>query len=277
MVRRTPDGQDALSWNAVVLANLPKETVSADSKAKRLHSFRLSAAALLVVGLQDIEVGRGDIQNAAKAMQAAVVLLCNASQHHAVQHRQVILQQLNPKLKSLIKDEDFRDATTFLFGERFASVAKERLDAAAVLKKTVVTGKLVFQRSHPQKYFQTYGPQGGQFNGNSYKGKKTRHAGGTSTSKPSQGRKCLEPVQISAPQQSHVLKLTNYVTSAWVETPLHGLQSGAHQPLQVLMDSMNMGIACLALAGRLPSFLENWQLLTQEAWVLQVVRGTVES
>jgi len=47
-------------------------------------------------------------------MQAAVVLLGNASQHHAVQCRQVIL---NSKLKSLIKDEDFRDAPPFLFGE----------------------------------------------------------------------------------------------------------------------------------------------------------------
>jgi len=135
--------------DAVVLANLPKETVSADSKAKRLHSFWLSAAAPLAAGLQDIEDGRGDIQDAAKAMQAALVLLGNASQHHAVQRRQVIQQQLNPKLKSLIKDEDFRDAPPFLFGERFASVAKERLDTAPVLKKTVVTGKPVFQRNHP--------------------------------------------------------------------------------------------------------------------------------
>ena len=111
------------------------------------------------------------------------MLLGNASQHHAVQCRQVILQQLNPKLKSLIKDEDFRDAPSFLFNERFASVTKECLDAAAVLKKAVVTGKLVFQKSRPQNYFQTWGHRDGQFSGNSYKGKKT-HAAGTSTSKP---------------------------------------------------------------------------------------------
>jgi len=37
--------------DAMVLANLPNETVSADSKAKRLHSFWLSAAAPLVAGL----------------------------------------------------------------------------------------------------------------------------------------------------------------------------------------------------------------------------------
>jgi len=39
------------------------------------------------------------------------------------------------------------------------------------------------------------------------------------------------------------------------------------------MDSMNLKITCSALAGRLPSFLENWQLVTQDAWILQVVKG----
>jgi len=104
----------------VALAILPKEIVSVDSKAKRLHSFWLSAAAPLAAGLQDIEDGRGDTYDATKAMQAALVLLGNASQHHVVQCHQVILQQLNPKLKSLIKDDDFRDAPLFLFGEHFA-------------------------------------------------------------------------------------------------------------------------------------------------------------
>ena len=78
------------------------------------------------------------------------MFLGNASQHHAVQCRQAILQQLNPQLKSLIKEDDFKDAPLYLFGEGFASVAKECLEAAAVLKKSVAIGtKLVFQKSHP--------------------------------------------------------------------------------------------------------------------------------
>jgi len=40
-------------------------------------------------------------------MQEALVFLGNASQYHAVHCRQAILQQLNPQLKPLVKDEDF--------------------------------------------------------------------------------------------------------------------------------------------------------------------------
>ena len=136
----------------MVAANLPKDTVRADLKAKRLQSYWLSAAAPLTAGLQDIEDGKCELHDAAKAMQAALLFLGNASQHHAVQHCQAVLQQLNPQLKSLIKDDDFKDAPPLLFGERFASVAKERLETAAVLKKSVTTGKQVFQKSHPQNY-----------------------------------------------------------------------------------------------------------------------------
>ena len=86
----------------------PKYTVRADLKAKRLQFHWLSTAAPLTAGLQDIEDSKCDLQDAAKAMQAALLFLGNASQHHAVQCRQAALQQLNPQLKSLIKDDDLR-------------------------------------------------------------------------------------------------------------------------------------------------------------------------
>jgi len=82
------------------------------------------------------------------------------SQHHAVQRRQAVLQQLNPQLKSLIKDNDLKD-TPHLFGEHFALVAKEHLEGVAVLKKSVAAGsKQGFQKSHPQQLLSTLGPQG---------------------------------------------------------------------------------------------------------------------
>ena len=56
-----------------------------------------------------------------------------------MQRHQAILQQLNPQLKSLIKDEEFADAPPYLFGECFASLAKECLEAALVLKKSAST------------------------------------------------------------------------------------------------------------------------------------------
>ena len=39
------------------------------------------------------------------------------------------------------------------------------------------------------------------------------------------------------------------------------------------MGSMNMNITCSILAGRLPNFLDNWKVLTQDTWMLQVVQG----
>jgi len=54
--------------DTVVVTNLPKDTVRMDAKAKWLHSFWLSAVVPLVAGLQDIEDGKGDIQDAAKSI-----------------------------------------------------------------------------------------------------------------------------------------------------------------------------------------------------------------
>ena len=86
-----------------------------------------------MAAIQDIKDGKVETTEIVKALQTALLFLGNALQHHAVQHHQAILQQLNPQLKSLIKDEDFADAPPYLFGERFASLAKERLEAALVL------------------------------------------------------------------------------------------------------------------------------------------------
>ena len=47
------------------------------------------------------------------------------------------MMQLNPKLKQLISHKDFKDAAPFLFGEKFGATAKDRLEAAEYLKKTM--------------------------------------------------------------------------------------------------------------------------------------------
>ena len=108
-----------------------------------------------VAAIQDIEDGKVETAEIVKAWQTALLFLGNASQHHAVQCRHAILQQLNPQLKSLNKDEEFADAPPYLFGECFASLAKECLEAALVLKKSVSTSSTVkqgYQRGHPQRY-----------------------------------------------------------------------------------------------------------------------------
>ena len=52
-----------------------------------------------------------------------------------------MLTQMNPQLKGLMRDNDFKDAVPLLFGDNFGALAKERLEAAAALKKTLGTDK----------------------------------------------------------------------------------------------------------------------------------------
>ena len=106
-----------------------------------------------MAAIQDIKDGKVETAAIVKALQTVLLFLGNASQHHAVQCHQSVLQQLNLQLKSLIKDEDFADAPPYLFGECFASLAKERLEASLVLKKfhsTSSTAKQVFREATPK-------------------------------------------------------------------------------------------------------------------------------
>ena len=62
--------------------------------------------------------------------------------------------QLNPRLKQLFSDGDFKEAAPFLFGESFGTVAKGRLDAATAIKKTTYTDRgpsRDFQKGYPQR------------------------------------------------------------------------------------------------------------------------------
>ena len=43
--------------------------------------------------------------------------------------------------------------------------------------------------------------------------------------------------------------------------------------LQGLINTMNLSITCIRLAGRVAYFLSNWEVLTQDQWVLQTVAG----
>ena len=106
-----------------------------------------------MAAIQDIKDGKVETAAIVKALQTVLLFLGNASQHHAVQCHQSVLQQLNLQLKSLIKDEDFADAPPYLFGKCFASLAKERLEASLVLKKfhsTSSTAKQVFREATPK-------------------------------------------------------------------------------------------------------------------------------
>ncbi len=140
----------------VVSANVSRDATRADRGSSRLHQFVLDAVSPLTATLEMAEAGELTPEAAVANTQAALVLLGNASQQFAADCRKTLLQQLNPKLKSLVEDSDFSDAPPFLFGADFGKVAKERLDAAAALKKVSTgagwaTGKQFFRKSHPRK------------------------------------------------------------------------------------------------------------------------------
>ena len=88
------------------------------------------------------------------AIQTSLQLLGNASVQNTIDQRKAILTQMNSQLKGLVRDADFKEATPLLFGDNSATLAKERLEAAAALK-TLNPEKQPqwdIQRGHPQKY-----------------------------------------------------------------------------------------------------------------------------
>ena len=165
----------------VVTANVPPTVRTADRAASRLQQFWLDAVNPLVLILEKAE--ELELPNEViGGVQTALQLLGNANYHHSTARRQALMLQLNPKLKQLVSDADFKDAAPYLFGENFGTLAKEHLEAAEALKKAASSDKghqlkkagssdkghhWGFQRSHPQKNSGRGG--GSQFSG---------HAGG---------------------------------------------------------------------------------------------------
>ena len=77
----------------------------------------------------------------------------NANYQHSMNRRHALMMQLNPKLKQMFSYKDFQDAAPFLFGENFGTMAKECLEAAEALRKSIpmANSKKGFQKGHFQK------------------------------------------------------------------------------------------------------------------------------
>ena len=80
--------------------------------------------------------------------------------------RKNILHHLNPQLKKLMNENDFKGAQPYLFREDFGIKAKEKLEAAAALCKVVyqqpAKGKSGCQAGYPCRF--NWGQGGGQRN-----------------------------------------------------------------------------------------------------------------
>ena len=134
-----------------VMANVSPAARTADRAASRLQQFWLDAVTPLAFILEKAE--ELDLpKEVISAIQTALQLMGNANYYHSTARRQVLMLQVNPKLKQLLPDGDFKDAAPYLFGENFGALAKERLEAAEALKKAISSdNRRGFQRSHPQR------------------------------------------------------------------------------------------------------------------------------
>ena len=146
--------------DAVVIANVAKEAERNDRAASRLQQFWLDAVAPLVMLLERDEELQLPVE-AIQMVQTSILLMGNASFHHSTERRRALLQHLNPQLKQLVEESDFKNAAPMLFGDDFGAIAKQRLEAAAALKKTLAPSKWKqgFRQSHPH---QNWGRGGGR-------------------------------------------------------------------------------------------------------------------
>ena len=87
--------------DSFITSTIPKDVTRSDNAAQKTQRQWLEAVALLAA-IVDKKIGvkfwRQSIRNA----------LRNVSQQHFLQRRKTILQHLNPQLKSLVQNVDFR-------------------------------------------------------------------------------------------------------------------------------------------------------------------------
>ena len=138
--------------DAVVSVNISGDAERTDRTTSRLQQFWLDAVAPIVMVLERAEEFSLP-PDAINMIQTSIQLMGNANYHHSTERRKVLLQHLNPLLKQLVEKSDFKDAPPMLFSENFGVLAKQRIEAAAALKKTLATdkGKRCFRQNHPQK------------------------------------------------------------------------------------------------------------------------------
>ena len=176
----TPDSRwiQCAKLDPVVSANVSAAARTADRASSRIQNFWLDAVNPLIFLLEKAE----ELEMPAEVIngiQTSLQLMGNANYQHSMDRRHALMMQLNPKLKHLFSHKDFKDAAPFLFGEKFGTLAKDRLEAAEVLRKSTSTenSKRGFQKGHFQKnsrgggsqYSGTGGSRGWQGPGNKAK------------------------------------------------------------------------------------------------------------
>ena len=152
---RVPDSRwlKCPELDPVVSSTIPVAAHRMDRATSRLQNFWLDAVNPLVYVLERAE----ELELPAEVIgpiQTSLRLLGNSNIHNIVVRRKALLIQMNPHLKDLVRDGDFKDVAPMLFGENFGTLARERLEAAAALTKTLGIEKPSpdFHKGHSQRY-----------------------------------------------------------------------------------------------------------------------------
>ena len=151
------DGIPDLCWiqcaklDLVVSANVSAATRVTDRASSQIQNFWLDAATPLTFLLEKAE--ELELPEVIIRIQTSLQLMGNVNYQHSMDRRHALMMQLNHKLKQLFSYKDFKDAALFLFGEQFRTQAKDCLEAAEALRKTMASENSTkdFQKGHFQK------------------------------------------------------------------------------------------------------------------------------
>ena len=105
--------------NLVVSSTVPPGTRHVDHATSHLQQFWLDAVNLLVYVLESAE----EIKLPSKAIgaiQASLQLMGNANFHNSTARRNAVLTQLNPQLKQILGDHDYKDVPPCCLGKTSA-------------------------------------------------------------------------------------------------------------------------------------------------------------
>ena len=113
----TPDSRwiRCPKMDAVVIANVVKEAERNDRAASWLQQFWLDAVAPLMMLLERDEELQLPVE-AIQMVQTSILLMGNTSFHHSTERRRALLQHLNPQLKQLVEESDFKNSAPCYLG-----------------------------------------------------------------------------------------------------------------------------------------------------------------
>ena len=216
--------------DAFITSTIPKEVIKNDNVAQKTQRLWLEAASLLAAIVDKTDGDKISDAEVIQGIRNALLLLGNACQQHSLQRRKAILQHLNPQIKSLVQDADFADAPPYLFRANFGELAKERLEAAALIQKAQVKHQN-FQKRHPQSLI-----RGGSrtFNRGSSRGRGFHAGGWNSRNNTSNNNNRGRPIETI----NHVCMPNLNLQKSMSCIPALSLPQGPVQHLQVFMSRL---------------------------------------